>query len=256
MRTTFLSILFVFCVASMASAQISKPPVSEEEAVNPWQVSVGAFGGVVGSFMEEPSETNKTARVPLEGRLQKGSVPVPYPGFAGVGGGGGVSVDVMYQGIIGLELQLYNAKETAKGHLDVRNTRHQIELSKTAWHIPLLFKLAIPTAVVRPFIFGGFDFVLESEPEVETTLIGADALGDGYTATQFGFGFDFFVHERVRIPLMLRGSRNFAMDSNVEGLMSFDGCSLQNDEALSCFQYRTAWQWQAFVSLGVSYTFD
>ena len=250
MRTTLLSILLVFCVASMASAQISKPPVSEEEMVNPWQVSVGAFGGVVGSFMEEPSETNKTAR------FRGTSVAVAYPGFAGVGGGGGVSVDVMYKGIIGLELHLYNAKETAKGHLDVAGTRHQIELSKTAWHIPLLFKLAIPTAVVRPFIFGGFDFVLESEPEVETTLIGADALGDGYTATQFGFGFDFFVHERVRIPLMLRGSRNFAMDSNVEDLMSFDGCSLSNNNVLSCFQYRTAWQWQAFVSLGVSYTFE
>ncbi len=255
MRILFLVIVFFASTLGVAHSRPVTPPPSEVEkqAEPQWEFGVGAFGGVIGSFMLEPSEKNKLFT------FMGAIVDVPYSGFGGVGGGGGITASALYKGVIGLEVQLYKAEESVGGHLDIGGTRHKITLNKSVWHLPLLLKLAAPTRGVRPFLFGGFDFVFSGDAEIDTTLTPSGALGDAYTAANFGLGFDFILPidgQDIRIPLMLRGSRNFGLGESVEDLMDLDNCRLQGRGLVCGNIYRTAWHWQAFVSLGVSYHFE
>jgi hypothetical protein len=252
---TFIALIVscVFCLGLAHARPVTPSPSEiEKQAESEWEFGVGAFGAVIGSFMFEPSEEDK--RFTFMGAI----VDIPYSGFAGVGGGGGITASALYKGVIGLELQLFNAQEAAGGHLDIGGTRHKITLTKSVWHLPLMLKLAAPTSGVRPFLFGGIDFVLSGDAEIDTTLRPADASAESYSAVTFGLGFDFLLPipgQDIRIPLMLRGSRNLGQGESVEDLMDLDNCRLQGSVLTCGNTYRTSWHWQAFVSLGLSYHF-
>ena len=104
MRLVFSILVTLFCTTVIVEARpVTPPPATDAEhnAGPEWEVVVGAFGGVIGSFMEEPSDLKK--QFVYQGAI----VRIPYSGFGGVGGGGGVTASALYKGVIGLELQLF-----------------------------------------------------------------------------------------------------------------------------------------------------
>jgi hypothetical protein len=236
------------------------PSDAEARKAKKLELGVGVLGFVNGSFLTKLSEGNKLTGINDEtgnGKLYA----IPYPGFLGVGGGGGITANVMYKGAIGLQLDVLYSVERSEGQVNVQTDEggtipFDIELSQGAFHIPLLVKAAIPLRSVRPHLLVGPEFVIPVDsattlsPAVKDAKYGAFA--DSYVALGVGFGFDFLIpgEEDLRIPLQIRGAINFEDSDNitdrVRGLSAV-GAPLPY-ESLS-----TAWQYQAFIMLGFTW---
>ena len=177
---------------------------------------------------------------------------IPYPGFAGVGGGGGITTSFMYRGAIGAQLDFLYSVDQGKGEInDVA-----VEIGQGAFHIPLMLKAAIPLRSVRPFLLVGPEFVIPSEPTVESDLFAKAVKGeaDAYVDLGFGLGFDFLLpgEHDLRIPLMIRGNVNFDVPGGTEGRVTLGDYNPATNE-LSLKSLSTAWQYQAFVMLGFTW---
>ncbi|MEZ4264963.1 MAG: hypothetical protein R3F39_01195 [Myxococcota bacterium] len=214
---------------------------SAEKKRREFELGVQLYGGPNGSFLDEPSEEKK--------RVPKDVGPsVPYPGFAGVGGGGGLSVVGMWRGIVGLDLGFHVSLD--QGHGKINGFR--FDLSQTAVHIPILLRVAAPYDKVRPFLFVGPEIVVPTNPkvEVERNALTLEGDADTYVAVAFGFGFDIRLPTDkidIRVPLMLRGSYTPSVSGYVADRVTVTGNQFT---ALS-----TTWQYQAMVTLGVAIYF-
>jgi hypothetical protein len=251
-------------IAHAESMPKASPSSSQENAANTsitgdWEVGFELAGFVVGSFIDKPSASQKIAT------LGTTKAQYPYPGFAGVGGGGGLTINALWKGVIGVQLGLWNAQESASGTLDIYDytrpgasgTKHEMTFSKSSWHLPVLLKLAAPTKTVRPFLVVGGDFIFPSTSDLDTTYLGASADDQSYSAFHFGFGLDFLMDidgVDVRIPLNFRGNYNTGLGDTVDDRVDFSGCSVGMGNTVGCsgYSYRTDWQYQAFVSLGIA----
>jgi len=262
-----LSVILSCFVVSLSSAYAEPKPASDLPAkarVSPsltgdWEIGFELAGFVVGSFMDKPSASQKIAT------LGTTRTSYPYPGYAGIGGGGGLTINALWKGVVGLQLGFWNAQENAAGDVDIFNysqpgatgAKHEMNFSKSSWHLPVLLKLAAPTKSVRPFLVIGGDFVFPSTSELDTTYIGATANDKSYTALHFGFGMDFLLDIEgldIRIPLNFRGNYNTSLGNTVDERVEFSGCNVAMNNTVGCsgYNYRTDWQYQAFISLGIA----
>ena len=249
------------------AAQLKKQPrkgtsnTPSASEVSDWAYSVALVGFAIASFTDEPSEANKFAD------LGGARARVPYSGFAGVGGGGGLTIEALWKGVIGIEVGLWNASESAEGKLDIidysvpggAGNRYELTFNKSSWHLPVSVKLAAPTKTVKPYLLVGGDFIFPSSAEVETEFGGTMADDRSYQALHFGFGFDFGIKletVELKIPFTLRGNYNLGLGDGVGERIKFNGCN-QTGAAIQCsgYTYRTDWQYQALITLGLGIIF-
>ncbi len=222
-----------------------------------FELGVELFGTVTGSFISEPEGNAKLIPTP-DGRI----TDMPYPGYGGVGGGGGIALTGMYLGIVGFDFQLSISNDAATGEVN----GDDFTFSTTALHLPLHLRLAVPGETVRPFVFGGVEFVFPGEVTIEESpAIGLDGGGgaldiemnsDSYYMWSFGFGFDFILpvegHD-LRIPFKVKGAVNPNVGSKATDRMTLDGPA--DDVSKWQLNVDSELEWQAAIQLGLAYYF-
>lgn len=206
-------------------------------------VDLGAsvFGVVLGSFIDEPSEVDKVVN----------GFSIPYGGFGGVGGGAGLSMMALWKGIIGIEVGYQYLSENAEGRIAFATGKVTIDVEQSAHHIPVLLKLTLPVPGSLSFV-GGPEFVSVGSSSVSSQFGKSEGLHDGYTAWRFGLGFEFPLPSKgidLRIPLNLQGVYNPDLGDTVADRIALNDL---NPSLLNLIRYRTEWQWQAMVTLGLS----
>ncbi|MFN3199318.1 MAG: outer membrane beta-barrel protein [Bradymonadia bacterium] len=211
------------------------------------EFGIGAMGLVNGSFIGEPSEEEKAYE----------NAQLPYPGFAGVGGGGGLSFAYMYRGAIGLELDLLYMAERGTGTYDFGALDVDVTLSQSSIHIPLMVKAAIPYRTTRPFLMVGPEFVIPVSSEVDAGSITdlKSASADFYTALGFGLGMDIILpvsDADIRIPIAFRGNWTPGFSRKVTD--RYPTVDLEGNTA-RIREISTEWEFQAFFTIGVAYHF-
>lgn len=233
------------------------PPPTEKIGL---EVGFSAFGFVNGSFIDEPADNDKNVEV--DGTLVK----LPYSGFGGVGYGGGLGLMVGWQGIAALETEIIRSFDGGAGNILYDGVRYEFEMGQTAWHIPLLLRLSAPVAPVRPYIFGGPEWIFVPEGEATFDFSGGnvrddwDAVADDYRVWAFGFGLDVIIpngeHE-IRLPIRFKGNYNTEIGNTAEARTELSGCKVERG-LLDCDvqNYRSEWQWQAFITLGLQYVLN
>lgn len=241
---------FVTLSLALCGAVTLNPAHAEARRAKKLELGVGVLGFVNGSFLTEPDEADKVATI--QSGNQTLQAKIPYPGFAGVGGGGGITTNLMYRGAIGAQLDFLYSVDQGRGEInDVA-----VEIGQGAFHIPLMLKAAIPLRSVRPFLLLGPEFVIPGEPTVESDLFVAPVKGkaDSYVALGFGLGFDFLLPGKhdLRIPLIIRGAVNFDVPGGTEGRVTLGDYNPATNE-LALKSLSTAWQYQAFVMLGFTW---
>jgi hypothetical protein len=138
------------------AAAAPAPAPSEPEKRREFELGVQLYGGPNGSFLDEPSEEKK--------RVPKGVGPsAAYPGFAGVGGGGGLSVVGMWRGIVGLDIGFHISLDQGHGKIN----EVEFNLNQVAVHVPILLRIAAPYQTVRPFLFVGPEIVVPLNPKID-----------------------------------------------------------------------------------------
>jgi hypothetical protein len=241
--------------AGPAAAQTSEPatpakPAPLFQAPEPekqWELGVGFLGEVVGSFLTDLKTDQE--RTPKAGALGG----ILYPGFGGVGGGGGLMLDASWRGILGLELDVLYSRDRGKGDIDGLD----IEMAQWALHLPLLFKLQLPAGMVRPYLMVGPEFVIPGDPELKVAdeIINPKygATADPYVAVAFGLGFEILLPVKdadLRIPFTLRGSYNPGVGDNIE-----DRAEIACTGGVCSAALKSEWEWQASATLGLAYYF-
>ena len=251
-------IIGLVALALPAAATPNKTVAYEPEppAERPFELGVSLYGLVMGSFLDEPQTKDKVITLDDGRRAQ-----VLYPGFAGVGGGAGLSLVGMWRGIVGLELGVYNSVDHGTG--EINNV--EFTIGQSAWHIPLMLRVAVPAESVRPFLSLGIDFVLPGEAEVTDVELPAlaDRLGaeaDSYVAWTMGFGFEFRLptEQDLRIPLAFRWNYHSVGDTAEDRLGPFDCGTADLDFCANPKQqvFKTEWQHQVVASLGFGWYFQ
>ena len=257
-------VFLCLCILPLAvSAQSAAPDSTSNEGANEGILSefewgIEATGFAIGSFMDEPSESNKV--MAINGVQSR----VPYSGFAGVGGGGGMTLNALWKGIIGLQVGLWKTSEKVEGSLNIIDYRsgagnqYDLEITKDVIHIPVLLKLAAPTSSVRPYALIGFDFVMPSSAKLDSQIRQRSANSDSYSALHMGLGLDFRLPiqgQDIRIPFTLRGNHNLNLGDTVSDRINLSNCTNVGGGFDCVTEYRTDWQWQALVTLGLAYYF-
>lgn len=139
------------------------------------QLAAGARGGFTG-VAGHGFENGEFVRDNNGNRIPPGAgwpYPEYYPHF-GLGGTGGLSLELRFNNIIGLETGVFYSRDNADGYVDKNNAntgttlvRIHSEQRTTAYHIPLMLKLNVPSDFVRPFVGFGFQFVAQIDSTLE-----------------------------------------------------------------------------------------
>jgi opacity protein-like surface antigen len=239
-RHITLVVLSLACLAT---------PIESAQAADPnreWAVGVGGLGYVGGNFLSEPSDET----YPFGNRR----VAVPYPGFGGVGGGGGLAIAAMWRGILGVELDLLYTVDSGTGQINDRD----VTITNNALHIPITLRAQIPYAQVRPFALIGIDCIVNtgSSAEADSALLAdLDAEGTSGVALHFGVGFDFLLPTEpdIRIPLTLRASMR-SLDSD-DLTDRYSDISVSSGTNLRSATFKSDFEWHAGATLGVMFYF-
>ncbi len=238
---TWLTALTLLAALTCAATANARPHKVE--------IGIGGTGFMNATFDGKLTDAQKT----IDGPTANTKIPVPYPGFWGLAGGGGLTLNAMYRGFVGGELDLLYSMDTAKGEIN----NQKIEASQGAFHIPLLAKAAVPLRWVRPFLLIGPEFVIPGSPTVKSDISIYPDKGNvsPYINLATGFGFEFILPAEdgldLRIPLSFRGSFNLGVDDTVAKRVRF-GESLA-DGTPTIKSINTDWQYQAFIMLGFSW---
>lgn len=243
--------------AEGTAAPADNTPLPATAGPREFEMGVGLFGMVNGSFFSELDDKDKVVRTP-DGR----QAVVPYPGFGGVGGGGGLSVVGSWRGILGLELQLFNSLDQGSG--DINNI--EFTVSQSAWHIPILLRAALPAEHVRPYLYVGPEFVLPGTPEITVSSNAppafedlVDAKADTYVAWTAGIGFEFMLpgDYDLRIPLSFGFTWNPSVGDTVDDRTETEVTCQPNGGCMLVKQtYISEWQYQATAKLGFAWYFQ
>ncbi len=257
MRAPPVALAAALFTAGPAAAQFAEPAPTPAAPAKPeplfqapepetqWELGVGFLGQVGGSFSSDLNTKDEITEI--NGR----PVQILYPGFAGVGGGGGLSLAASWRGILALELDVIYARDNGKGDIDGQ----EISLAQWALHLPVLFRLQLPAGMVRPFLMVGPDFVIPGDVEAESDFVAPVITGtaDPYVALAFGLGFEFLLpveNADLRIPFTLRGTYNPGLGDTIDDRADID--CVGNACAVAI---KSEWQWQAAVTLGLAYYF-
>jgi hypothetical protein len=182
------------------------------------------------------------------------------PGFAGLTGGAGLSIQVEVLEYAGIELDLLRTRDSGSARLSVSqggaSKDFTLELSQSAFHFPLLIRGLWPGPVVEPTVFVGPEFVVVDDATAEFVEgtgaypVEIVALGRSYTMVTFGAGIDIHLPLEpydVRLPISLRGS----VTPSVGDLRQDRGRYLGSDpNHLVRIEHETRWKYQAALTLG------
>jgi len=238
------------------SEQPLTAPRTQADSKIEWGIE--AVGFAIGSFMDEPSENEKV--MAINGVQSR----VPYSGFAGIGSGGGLTVNALWNGIIGIQVGFWKASEKVEGSLNIIDYRsgsgnqYELEINKDVLHIPVALKVVAPTSSVRPYALIGLNFVMPSTAELDSQIRQRTANSDSYKTLHMGIGLDISLPVKgqdIRIPFTLRGNHNLDLGSKVSDRLNLSNCANVGGGFDCVTEYRTDWQWQALVTLGVAYYF-
>ncbi len=218
------------------------------------EVGAGLFFNAGGVFMTQPTDN------------KDGEPGLPYNGFAGFSPGAGLQLEARYKGIIGLEIDFTRWSQNAESEFTIDGTSYPWFIRQGAWQIPILLKLTAPVGIVRPNLFVGPEFVLVGETTVEQpawpVAVDLTAGTPNYMLWTFGLGFETALPIEgldLRIPFAIRLSQNPGFPKS-----AFDRATYQVNGApwdgtaggnLQAIDYISEWQYQAAVTLGVSYFF-
>ena len=239
-------------LSAAAHAQTATPksqsatPTKPVQSAKPFRAYGGAVGSVTGSFIPEPK--NKTIEIGDQ------TLIAPYPGFGGVGGGGGILLGVGWRAL-SLDVGVAWSVDQGEGRIDGQT----YTISQTTRHIPLTLRAEIPDLKVRPSAFVGVDWVSPSDAELEQpTLLTfvppiTGTYSEDYTALRFGIGLEIMVNPRLRIPFRVTGIYAPMDRDTIDDLVVQDQ-AVPNGPTTG-IRYRSTWNWQAQVSLGIIYDF-
>jgi hypothetical protein len=223
------------------SLAICPSPTQAQVKVHDLRVAVSAAGAVQGSFITKPDNEYY--------RALNLNFDVPYSGYGGVGGAAALSAEVAWK-VLGLSVGYLHGFDSAKGKIDGQ----ALSLSQTTHHIPITLRAELPSALVRPSLFGGIDWVSASSTTLESYpgSLYKTARAESYQAWMFGLGFDFMLTPQLRLPVRLYGIFNPAKRDSLNDAIS-PQFSLDSPSSFGTFELRSEWTWQAGVSVGVSF---
>ncbi|MAD61813.1 MAG: hypothetical protein CMH49_09945 [Myxococcales bacterium] len=244
LKTFFLLIVLsiAYEVQAETKSEANKQVQTQEmtpQSTKEFRAYFAANGFVNGSFITEP----KSKTLPSNGQL----LVLPYPGFGGVGGGGGLNIGIAWKAL-SLDIGLDWSVDQGEGRINGQT----FSLSQTTRHIPLTLRAEIPNWAVRPSLIGGLDWVSSSDTKLETPIgfISSPPLLDPesqeYTAWIFGFGLDFMLNDTLRIPF-----RILAVYAPLDRSDLSERIELESNG----FRFNSQWEWQPRISLGLSYDF-
>ena len=205
----------------------------------------GLTGQVVGSFLDQPDDLSLDPGGDLE---------LVYPGFAGAGGGIGLSAELRYKEFLALETGLSLSSDHGSGFIDLV----EVNIGQMALHFPVLVKAIYPASSVRPHLALGFEFVSPRSLEVSTdpvlsassTVIGGRA--SNYVNFVVGLGMEFLLpFEKVdlRVPVNVRAGINPAMAGPARERADYvlDGVTVRS------VVFNSEWRYQVSATVGLSY---
>lgn len=210
------------------------------------EVGVGALGGAGIVGLGKPSGASSTT-----------AEVAAYPGFFGSAVGAGASVDVRFFGFVGIEADfLATFTEKASGDLTVSGTRYEIFVGQPAVHLPLLAKGILPLGAFRPFAAVGPEIVLPGTSSAEVTPLGLGTTiasrADRYSYVTVALGVEISLPiptVDLRVPIALRGSFNPGTSDAIDDRRDL---SLGSGGAVSRVTYRTEWQYQGVLTVGLT----
>jgi len=240
----------VALLVALAASSVALPAFAKSDA---FKLGVGLGGVIGGNFLDKPSD--KTLVMP-NGQSVQGSDF--YPGFAGMTAGGGLMIDARFISLLGVELDVFRTSDKGSGDLTLHSGPSSVKvhmtLGQSAWHVPVLVKLAIPAPIVSPVVFVGPEFVFPGSPTFKADPALAQeikASADQYTMIAFGAGVEIKLPLPaidLRIPVQLRGGYNPGVSSKLADRITTD----------SSFQLKTIkseWKFQAVATLGAELYF-
>lgn len=211
-----------------------------------------------------------------------------YPGFLGYDATLGLMFDLRYVRHFGLEVDLFRQLDRGEGVIQVVDTgsvcfipntplpylakAHTVRLGQPAWHLPVLFKLAIPSrkVVVRrgdeehafrrsySTLALGPEFVFPAAASLEVAPSGSldyplRATASTYTMITGALGFEQRLLDSLDIRLLfsVRASYNPAVGSSVAKRGEY---VVAGTEVVPV-AYRSEWRYQAGVTLGAGWFF-
>jgi hypothetical protein len=168
-----------------------------------FNLGVGVIGTAGGNFLDKPSRTALD--------------PDLYPGFGGFTGGGGLMVDGRFLDFLGLELDVIRSSDKGTGSVTFNvpgfSGKYDLKIGQSAWHLPILAKLAIPSPLVAPTFVLGPEIVFPDKANASFTGPYTNATvkqtASTYVMITGGVGIEIKLPLPVldlRIPLGLRFS--------------------------------------------------
>lgn len=243
-----LSTLTATC---LCLAALSLPSGQARAEIAPeLELGLGLVGLVGGSFLDQPSDRAQSPG---------SQVQLVYPGFAGAGGGGGLSAELRWRRYLGLEVDLLLSQDQGFAYIDLV----RVEIGQTAWHIPVLLKGIYPGQWARPMGSLGFEIVQPVALQASTapvlpasaTRIGSQA--GTYVMVVVGAGVEFSLPVKdvdLRVPLQLRGAFNPGTPASARDRATY---TFRDNEPLvvDTVIFSSEWQYQLQATLGLSLYF-
>jgi hypothetical protein len=218
-------------IATMFGAAVVALGAPSALAQHQLEVGIGAKGGgLFGGATEIPDQNddNPTGLYGPEGNWGNGQDPEIY-GLFGGGAGGGPSLDIRYDKVVGLETSVFFTNDSTEGTNDINDAETGEKIaeitqkqSTTATHVPLLLKLSPPFQRIRPVFGLGVEFVFQNEADLSYETDRAtrrareleehnEATAANYTMFQVTAGVEFDAGP-VRIPIEFRAGYNLGWD--------------------------------------------
>ena len=132
------------------------PGLAHAQATGGLEFGVGGAGVFGGNFLDQPDDLRAVAG--------SDETVLVYPGFAGGSLGGGVTAELRYAQVVGVEIDLLYSSDRGSGFID--NVR--VDIGQTAWHVPVLIKGIYPGRVWRPGFGMGLEVVVPDRLSVST----------------------------------------------------------------------------------------
>ncbi|HVU04233.1 MAG TPA: outer membrane beta-barrel protein [Polyangiaceae bacterium] len=177
--------------------------VAFESRAIAFEFGAGLMGVAGGNFQNKPD------RRPTD--------PNNNPGFGGTTVGGGLMLDGrVLDGLLGLEVDVLRTTDSGGGDVTVNGVTGHVKISQGAWHVPILFKLTIPSPVVAPMFFVGPEIVAPGSHDGSvdgpfSAVVTVHSKSDTYTMLTLGGGVEIKLPLPIldlRIPIGLRLSYN------------------------------------------------
>ncbi len=237
--------------AAIAASLFSLPAHAKGDT---FKFGAGLGGVIGGNFLDKPSDKTLVA---TDGR-QVGPYTF-YPGFAGMTAGGGLMLDARFINLLGIEADVFRTSDKGSGDLSIGGYKLHITLGQSAWHVPVLAKLAVPAPIVSPVFFVGPEFVFPGSASLTVDNPGLPpmkATASNYTMITFGAGLEIKLPLPaldLRIPFQLRGSVNPGTSGKLRDRVN--ATARPPTYGAQVNSIKSEWKFQAVATLGAELYF-